>query len=847
MGLLFIFLADIHDNVSAQTLNRVVLARNGQASACIVVAKNATRAAQFAAYELKAHLDKITGADFAIVTDNNAPGKSLRILVGESRLTRALGVCNNDFKPQEYLIRFLPEAIILAGRDKDDRGKVIYNAEENSSAVSTWPDFFDAQGTMYAVYDFLERFCGVRWLNHTESGTYVPKKKTLIISGYQVQRAPVFLTRDVPSDSRIYDSYVSLWPRNSEGFNRWENAAYPQAHKSKSYTEVKRACIQRFRYRMRQGGEKIKANHSFYHYYDLYWEPRQGAEEYFVEKRPELFAKGYEGRPPHMCYSSREFLELVVQEARGYFDKGGYPYKKVLANAPMGLSWGENVFSVEGMDSSMFCKCEECRKLMERDHSQADNGFYSNGTHSEYCFRFVNEVAKRLKETHPDKWIITAAYMTHAYPPESFNMESNIAVRFCFAANRFPGASRKEYENDLKALKAWADEAKTSHRPLSVYLYYGLPKMQSGIGKFNGFPAFFAHTIGEQFRLFDRFGYRGAFHDGYGQEVEAYVTYKLMDNPTLSVDALLDDYFRKLYGAAGLPLKKLYLAIEKTYCNPANYPEGKRYLPVNAEISWKYLGTEKHMDEFARLMEQAKRLAKTDMEKKQVALFELGTWSYMVEGRRNYVERMSAPIPSVVVPRVSDAGGDPVKVDWSKAADMGGPWYGRGQSKPSARRFSGRLAYDSSHLYVELIDPCEAGKLVASPAVCAYDDWELFVAGQRSQPYRQFMIGPTGNVAALLNGEVNWQMFLKYPDHGIRVVPDTSAPDRWVTRMSIPLTNLVPDGVVPGGKFFMNVVRVSGPALTPPEDAMSGGLGVDTWVSHCTVHETDRLAEIILK
>ncbi|MBI4028305.1 MAG: DUF4838 domain-containing protein [Verrucomicrobia bacterium] len=827
-----------------------VLAQDGRPGAVIVVAEKPTRSAQFAAYELQAHLNRITGANFAIATDEEPAGEGLRLLVGESKLTRALGVRNADFKPQEYLIRFLPDAIILAGRDKEDRGQVKYNAEEDPSALGTWPDFFDAQGTMYAAYDFLEQFCHVRWFDHTETGTDIPPAKTLTVKGKEVRRAPAFRYRHIPWDSSIYDANVSLWRQDSDGFKRWEEAAYGVAHKSKSYAVAKRACVQRFRYRMREGGEKCLCNHSLYHYYDLYWQPRPGAEDCFVSKRPELFAQGYEGgeKPPQMCYTSEALIELVAQEARDYFDKGGYPEQfGKLCNAPRGRMWGENFFAVEPMDNSLFCKCPKCRELLNRSHGQADNGFYSQGRHSDYFFNFVNEVAKRVRKTHPDKRIVTLAYMTHACPPESLRLEPNVAVQFCFASNRFPAASRGEYENDLKALAAWADEARTSGRPLYLWLYYGLPVQQAHTGKFHGFPAFFAHSIGEQFKLFHKYSHRGFLHCGYGQEVESYVTYKLMDDPALSVDVLLDEYFGRLYGAAGARLKKLYLGIERTYCDPSNYPEGKRYVPVDAEVSWKYLGTEARMAEFAKLMQQANDLAKTDLEKRRVALFELGTWNYMDGGRKKYIDRMAAPIPSVTAQRVAAAGGDPLKADWTKATPLWGPWYNRGQARPAARKFSGRLAHDSAYLYVELIDPCETSKLVVSPAVSCFDDWELFVAAQRSQPYRQFMIGPTGKVVALLNGEVNWQMYVDFPDHGLKVASDTSAPDKWITRLAIPLKNLVKGGVAPGGKFYLNIVRVSAPALTPAEDALPGDFGLDTWVSHCTVHETDRLAEIRLE
>ena len=42
------------------------------------------------------------------------------------------------------------------GRDKDDRGIVQYDLARNQQALETWPGIWDEQGTMYAVYDFLD-------------------------------------------------------------------------------------------------------------------------------------------------------------------------------------------------------------------------------------------------------------------------------------------------------------------------------------------------------------------------------------------------------------------------------------------------------------------------------------------------------------------------------------------------------------------------------------------------------------------------------------------------------------------------------------------------------------------
>ena len=52
---------------------------------------------------------------------------------------------------------------------------------------------------------------------------------------------------------------------------------------------------------------------------------------------------------------------------------------------------------------------------------------------------------------------------------------------------------------------------------------------------------------------------------------------------------------------------------------------------------------------------------------------------------------------------------------------------------------------------------------------------------------------------------------------------------------------LIPGGVKPGGKLYLNIMRISGPNV-----GNTNGFGLDTWVSYCTVHEVDRLGEVRL-
>lgn len=832
----------------------LVLVRDGRPEAAIVLDATPTRAAQLAAFELQYHVRKITGALLPIVKGQDAgqsrPVHSVRIWVGDTARARELGLTRESLRTQEYAIRLLPGELILVGRDKDDRGAVTYDGD-NPAVCEGLPSFWDEQATLYAAYDFLERFCGVRWLNPTDFGTICPQARTLVVMGRDVRRKPFFAFRDAigafGDNPSFYDQTSTFWNRGSAQYAAYEAAAYPALRERNPdpnrFALARRHAAHLFLLRMRNGGEVNRCNHSLYGYYHRFWEKSSdlAAARLFVARKPEMFAQGYdkEATPPQMCYTSRALIEQLAQDARDYYDGKA-------TGRDQGIFWNPtlpNQFPVEPMDNSSFCKCVACQKLLA---PRAEGGFYSTGVHSDYFFHFVNEVAKELHKTHPDKGLVTLAYASHAAPPTRVKLDPSIAVQFCFACNRAPH-DRRQYEHEIRLLEEWA---KDRERPLYLWLYYTFPKEFADNGKYHCFPGFFAHTIGEQMRLFARLGLRGMFHCGYGQDVESYVTFKLMDDPALDVDKLLDEYFGGLYGPAAAPMKQLYLGIEEVFCDPANYPKER---VSGSALSWGHLGTEARMIEFARLLDKAKaaadlpQVANLRQVRARIDLFEKAVWSYMVAGREQFVSRQKAAIPSLTAPRVGDAGGDPSRVEWAKAAPLQDPrlpthWYDRGGDRASARALSGRIAHDGRYVYLELADACDTRKLVTSAQVFPYDDWEVFIAAQRAVPYRQYAVSPSAQIIALSHGEVNFRMNVPISEHGVRAASDTTAADRWVTRLAIPLSGAIPGGVKPGGKLYLNVIRVTSPALSG-----AGGLGIDTWVSFCTVHEADRLAEVLLE
>ena len=808
------------------------LAENGKAAATILLPAKATCAAQFGAEELRWHVRRMTGADLRIMAEGKAmPPCETRIYIGDTARARKLGLTQQSFGEQEYALRFLPGEIILVGRDAATFDQVGYDVD-TWRGNQNWPGMFEERGTLDAVYDLLERHCGVRWYTSAASGMKIPQSPTLIVEDEPRRRQPSFAYRDAfrHVHTQWFDSTLTMYPRDSKGARAYERAAHPKlsaAHSiQRNFDIARRWPNTLFLLRSRNGGRDMHCNHSIYGYYSRFWDKTSKS---FERHAPEMFAKGYEGKPPQMCYTSRELVVQQAQDARDFYDG-----RKT--SRDLGIFWPvapTNTFPIEPMDNSSFCKCASCQKWIAQCKSRGPG--YSSGKHRDYFFQFVDAVAKGVKKTHPERGIQTLAYMTHAELP-SFPLDPTIKVQFCFASDR-AGKKSPNYHHEMQLLHEWSAEARKSGRELYLWLYYCFPKERAVNGKYHCFPGAFAHQAAEHLKLFHKLGYKGVFHCGYGQAVESYVSFRLMHDASLSTDRLLDDFFSGMYGKAARPIQQVYSEMEATYTNADLYPKER---VSGSVLSWQYLGTSERMARWRKLFEQAQSLADTPRTKRNVELFNLSYWAYMEAGLAKYESRTRAFIPSHTAPRVPAAGGDPDRVDWSKALPLDKRWYRVGGAEPAPRQLAGRIAHDGSHLYLELVDPCDTAKLEASSMVFPCDDWEIFIAAQRAVPYRQYAFGPTGLTSVLANGEVSFRWNFPIKEHGMRT-SNRADGGKWVARASIPFAQ-IPGGVEAGSRCFMNIVRVANPKLS----GVRARFDIASWVSFCTVHDVDRLAEIKL-
>ena len=209
----------------------------------------------------------------------------------------------------------------------------------------------------------------------------------------------------------------------------------------------------------------------------------------------------------------------------------------------LGLAMGVN-------DGGGDCQCPGCEAMWRRHGNQYVN--------------FYNMAAKRLAKSHPGKYLAFIAYSTRCKNvPKGVTMEPNILVE---VTGMVPDM--------FAALRGWKA---IGVKNFGVYEY---------LYAYNGSriaPGYYPHDIADYFRrLYREFGMKTLWEEYFSRipVIDAgrqYVVNELMWNMNVDVDALLDDYFRSLYGPAEKPVRRFHEIAEAAYARRKARPDWCKY------------------------------------------------------------------------------------------------------------------------------------------------------------------------------------------------------------------------------------------------------------------------------
>ncbi len=182
----------------------VTLVEEGAPRAVLVIPDNPKPAETLAAEELRYHLREASGAALPIIAEKDAarhPGA--RVYLGNTRAARAAGL----HFPQPERFAWDPASYPWAGREI---GGALYFCGVDGEGSPTGPETSRAThdseplGTLFAVYDFLERECGVRWIWPGKTGEVIPPRATIEApEGYAKNGQPRFIN----ANWRVWSAY----------------------------------------------------------------------------------------------------------------------------------------------------------------------------------------------------------------------------------------------------------------------------------------------------------------------------------------------------------------------------------------------------------------------------------------------------------------------------------------------------------------------------------------------------------------------------------------------------------------------------------------------------------------
>ena len=781
--------------------NTVTLVKDGIANAEIILGSKPSRSSSLGAYELQYHIKKITGTELPIVTTATS-GNNVKIYVGDFP-----GSEKQKYNGERIIRRFEKNNIILTGTDSSTREKFDYN-DHKTFPFGLPEEEYGYNGPLFAVYDFLEDLCDVRFFYYNDKGTAFTPTKTLTVKKINRDHSPKFNAFRIIHTSRQKDTLLAG-----------------------SLRDVKLANL---RWRMTQFYGNT--NHNGYSIYFTHWgkAKRKTLQNSFKEKRKEYFAQGYDGQgpqgdpiirsnysddkdcPAQLCYSNpgtiKYFADEALTYAKGGCAKGGWLnfHGKFDTNKTL-IPRFENqpfFYPVEPGDSQKdkVCLCPSCKKRVAPGAANI----------SEHKFRFIAAIADEIAKHDKNAGISTLAYIRSLYYPENVKLPENVSVQLCLPIYSWwhPVA----YEKQHGEYKKWVKN-ESSKRPLTLWTYLFTTEYDANVhfGKYKAFPGFYPeHTI-DIFKEFADDGIRGLFTETVKTHLftEAYLATRICYDNTLSKEEMLNDYFSKCYGKAAPYIREFYKEIEKVYWNSSNCPpswlKDKNILmgPKGAkhpfwstglwsqDVNWKN-ATQSRMKKLSALLDKAEKNLTLEHEKFMFSkLREI--WNNALKGHQQYYEFARLKHSrSILMQKTADANGDASKIDWSKfqKSDI----FTDSVFKKVKRDVFFQTAYDSKYAYFRVFENETPAK---NENMHDGHGFEMVFSADGNRPNYYMLIEPSGKYYCtkfIMESDVIRKESFDFSP----IIKSVSSPDSWNCYFSIPLNKLP----FKNGSMTANMIRV---------------------------------------
>jgi len=118
----------------------MMLVKNGQSVATVVLSAQATEVARYAARELTYHVEKATGAQLNIVAEGGEPADTAgKIYLGPTSAARNAGIDPEKLLPDSFTLLTKDNALFIVGRDSEATlFRQIHGRGRSSACMRYW-------------------------------------------------------------------------------------------------------------------------------------------------------------------------------------------------------------------------------------------------------------------------------------------------------------------------------------------------------------------------------------------------------------------------------------------------------------------------------------------------------------------------------------------------------------------------------------------------------------------------------------------------------------------------------------------------------------------------------------
>jgi hypothetical protein len=471
----------------------LLLSQDSRTQYVIALAQDASPPERTAARELQHYLGLVTGAEFAIVEPPQA-GERPVIAVGPGaarRMAPDLVLQRTDaggLGHDGIVLKTLGKHLLLTGAEGSRRG------------------------TLYAVYEFLEREAGVRWWTKDEE--FVPTTATLAVPALDVRYAPPFLYREVFSWGMMPGEKHWGYDDSDQAAVDWPQHRFAARLRNNGHGTAMPASL---------GGCYMPLGfcHTFY--------PLLPPATYFGD-HPEWYSEinGQRvGEKAQLCMTNDAMLAELA--------------RNVLARVRQQPQLGIVVLTMNDWGGN--CQCARCQAMDTAEESPMGSLLYG-----------VNKVAAAVETEFPEFLVATHAYLYARKPPKMLRPRDNVLIWYCViersAAQPIDSEMNRALQQDLQN---WARVAPK----LFIWDYtMNLP------GPFAPHPNL--HVFGPDFRTYRDSHAVGVFCESeanaltHAVEAKVYVMAHLLWDPAQDERLLIDDFLQGYYGKAAPALRDWY-------------------------------------------------------------------------------------------------------------------------------------------------------------------------------------------------------------------------------------------------------------------------------------------------